>query len=134
MALNAKQVITIDCYVNPDFGHKDVVEWFKKNDYENVHLYQGNSCSIAETLALECKSVDFLFQDAGHSADDVFNDYMAYYKYLKRRAIVAFHDWKYMCGQTCPSMDVRAGVQKVLATETCEPIGAEGWCFLVKIL
>jgi len=129
MSYGANTVITVDCYICPDFGHDFILDTLCKK-FKNIVAYQARSHEPAADFEDEC--IDFVFQDAGHSAGDVFADYSAWFPKLKQGGYMAFHDWKYQDGSVCPSMDVRGGVRQVLADGKCEDIGARGWCYVIR--
>ena len=126
MSYYADQVITVDCYVEPSFGHNEVVQALAP--YPNIDPIAHRTTAAA--AGLQDESIDLLFVDAGHSRQDVIEDYQAYYPKLKTGAIVIFHDYKYMDGHVDSSMDVQGGVREIMAGGTLEHVETAGWCFV----
>lgn len=128
MSYVADKVITVDCYIDPSFGHDEVVSWLSK--YQNITPVK--SASHEASGLVSDGSVDFIFQDAGHSIGDVWKDWSAWWPKLKIGGVIGFHDWLHQYGQTDESMDVRGGVEKILSECDCEIIGLRGWTYLIR--
>jgi hypothetical protein len=128
MSYYADKVITIDCYKAPEFGHDYVVEQLKK--YSNIEPIEAISSYYAPHLNDD--SIDTLVIDAGHAKQDVVDDYNAYYPKLKSGAIVMFHDYKYMDGSGCKSMDVVGGVTEVMKLGTLKHLKTAGWFYIAQ--
>ena len=126
MSYYADQVITVDCYVEPSFGHNEMVQALAP--YQNIDPIAHRTTAAA--AGLQDESIDLFFVDAGHSRQDVIEDYQAYYSKLKTGAIVIFHDYKYMDGHVDSSMDVQGGVREIMAGGTLEHVETTGWCFV----
>jgi predicted O-methyltransferase YrrM len=126
MSYYADKVITVDCYVEPSFGHSDVIQAL--SGYPNITPISGRTADMA--AGLQDGIIDMLFVDAGHSRQDVVDDYKAYYPKLKSGAVVIFHDYKYMDGHVDDSMDVQGGVREIMDSGTLEHVETGGWCFV----
>ncbi|MFX0132422.1 MAG: class I SAM-dependent methyltransferase, partial [Candidatus Hodarchaeota archaeon] len=123
-----KKVITIDCYMEPSFNHRDVQEWL--SPYNNIYPFEGISYEYAN-IKFDNNSIDVLFQDAGHSYGEVVRDFDAYISKMKKDGIIIFHDYKYMIGQ--PDKDVRTAVDDIIKKFPVKDIETTGWCKVIQV-
>jgi len=72
---------------------EDILEIFKKNMIQyNVNIIVGDSAKSAEKF--EVSSIDFLFLDANHDYDFVYNDVISWFSKVKTGGIICGHDYR----------------------------------------
>jgi len=127
----ADQVVAIDSFWGmPEDVKPSCIKAIAKRP--NIELVETLSWEGAKSFV--DGSVDFVFQDAGHSNEDVTMDFNAWWPKLKVGGTMVFHDYKHMDGSVSESMNVRGAVDKIIASnpETVEAVDEAGWCKVIR--
>lgn len=115
-----KQVITIDKIDNTQglFDKVDNVEMIIKNTHGAVSFLEDGKANL-------------LFIDAGHSYQNVIDDYNLYTPKLRDDGIIIFHDYKYMTGEV-KGKDVKLAVDFLMYNEPLTQREVMGWSLAAK--
>ncbi len=94
MATGAKdsvRVYAIDCWEGVHYHRMiQAVEYFTKLDLmKKIKIIKGYSTRVVKSFK---GSIDMLYIDADHAYESVKADYLAWFPFLKKGGIVAFHD------------------------------------------
>jgi predicted O-methyltransferase YrrM len=88
LAMGSRVAIGIDITYEEYY---DNLIWLTKN-YDNLHLFTGDSIEFAPYIHNRFGQIDILFIDTTHTFDQTLNEYKAYEPYLSDKAIVILDD------------------------------------------